>query len=141
MKTSYRLFGVFFLLISLILAVSTTVDAQPWEYNFGTEVKEHTSGQSTTFLPAPETSGGTARVRVGTGGGGFFIEEIASQFKLRAEAPTGGSVNKFSIQEYASGQTFSNSFPIKFSGGASGNWYFFQGTGTTFTGNTGFSGS
>lgn len=137
----------------IFVLFSTLSFAQPWNYNFGTGTGSHTSGISTTFLPTPETNGGTAaRVRIGTGGGSFNLEDqtisFGSQSYLRGVAPTGTSVNKFSIYDYTPGKSFTIQFNVRFgasdgsnTGAASGTWYFFAGDGTGFSDNNGFTGA
>ena len=115
-----------------------------YDFNDATSVASYsTNGESTTFLPAPSTNGGTARVRVGSGGGSFNLVNpgtpMGTFYELSGVAPTNGSVNKFSIQSYSPSKVFKTSFKVRFDGGSSGTWYFFQGSGNTFTQNTAFS--
>ncbi|HOX56769.1 MAG TPA: hypothetical protein P5205_10365 [Candidatus Paceibacterota bacterium] len=135
-------------LLLTLLAVALPAGATVWTYDFGTGTGSHTSGASTTFLPAPPTDGGTARVRVGTGAGSFNLENpgdtaVGSETELRIVAPTGGSVNKFSIYDYSTpNTTFYVKFTVKMSGTAtSGNWYFFAGDGASLSDNVGFTGA
>ena len=144
-------------LVALCLAIVTgspgTGWAQPWNYNFGTATGSWaTSGaDSLTFIPAPEPEGGKARVRVGSGGGSFNLENqtiaFGSESYLRAVAPTGASVNKFSIYNFTMGQAFTLRFLVRFgasSGSAdapSGTWSLFVGDGERYSDNLLFVGS
>jgi len=130
---------------------------QPWTYNFGTGTPSSYStnnSASIEFLPQPPTNGGNDRIRVSNNQGGSFnlensgtgIQKLGSGLRLRIVAPTGGSVNKFSIYDYTAGKSFYTRFTILFGGSDgnnvnSGTWYFFQGDGTTYSDNSGFSGS
>lgn len=141
--------------IFILLLLSSSILAQPWYYDFGTEVSSSfttNNSASTTFLPAPPS--GTARVRVSNGqGGGFYLDnpglnEFGSGAELRIVAPTGGSVNKFSIYDYTAGKAYTIQFSIRFgaadgsaTGATSGIWYFFAGDGAGFSDNSGFTGS
>jgi len=123
----------------------TTMSSSPttWNYDFGSATGTFTgSAASTTFLPAPPTGGGTARVRVGTQGGSFQLTSVAgfgSGSALVGTAATGGSVNKFSIYEWADPTpSFSMSFDMRLGGGDSGIWSFFAGNGASFTNNNAF---
>lgn len=139
------------LLTIIGLAAGTLAGSQAqtiWNYNFGTGtgVYNTASGASTTFLPTPPTNGGTARVRVGSTGGSFNLENpgssLGSNSELRIVAPTSASVNKFSIYDYTTAATaFSLSFDLRLSGGSSGTFYLFTGDGTTFSDSSGFTGS
>jgi hypothetical protein len=82
---------------------------------------------------------GFGGVRVGTGGGGFTLQNpgqsIGANGELRGIAPVGGSVNSVGISsaEYGTAATtFTISFELHMSGGSSGNWYFFAGNGNDF---------
>jgi len=118
----------------------------PWIYDFGTGTGSFSSGVSTTFLPLPMAGGGdSARVRIGTGGGSFNMDNpgltnLGTDTELRAVAPTGGSVNKFSVYNYTQGKSFTIKMTVRFGGGSPGRWYFFQGDGTTYADNNTFSG-
>lgn len=121
--------------------------AQPWTYDFGTGTGSHTTGASTTFLPDPPAGGGAdARVRIGTTGGSFNLENpglvgFGSGSELRGVAPTTTSVNKFSIYDYTASKTFTIQFLIRLGGGSSGTWYFFSGDGAQYSDNGGFAGA
>jgi hypothetical protein len=144
-KKFMKLFGFFFLFSSLLFA-------QPWYYDFGTGTGSHTSGVSETFLPSPQTNGGTARVRIGTQGGSFNLENqtiaFGSNSYLRGVAPTGTSVNKFSIYDYTAGKSYTIRFTVRLgasdgsaTGASSGSWYFFAGDGAGYSDGTGFTGT
>lgn len=120
----------------------------PWWYDFGTMTGSFTTGNtvSTTFLPQPPTGGGEDRIRIGSGGGAFYLENpgiegLGDETELRIVAPTGASINKFSIYDYTPGKTFTIRFEVRFGGGSSGTWYFFNGDGTTYSDNNAFSGT
>ena len=137
-------------LIIYILTVSHSF-GQPWYYDFGTSTGTFTSGASTTFLPTPQSGGGTARVRIGTGGGSWNLENqtisFGSESYLRGVAPTSTSVNKFSIYDYTPGNTFTLRFRLRLgasdgsANAASGNWYLFIGDGAMYSDNNAFSGT
>lgn len=107
-----------------------------WDYEIGTNTGTwNSNAASTTFLPAPEDDGGTARVRVGTGGGSFTM----TNGMLVGVAPTNASVNKFSIYDWEDATTaFSLQFDVTFTGGSSGSWGLFAGNGASFSNNNGF---
>ena len=139
-------------IVTALMLLAARAPAQPWSYNFGTGTGSWTAGvDSTSFLPAPDTHGGKARVRVGTGNGGFSMESQVITFGsltyLRCTAPTSGSINKFSIYNYTPAQTFTVRFRIRLGGSdgsataASGTWYFFTGDGANFSDNSTFSGT
>lgn len=107
----------FFLLFFTLLFFGGFVGevwGQPWTYNFGTETGTYNTNNSasTTFLPTPESNGGTARVKISNGQGGAFIlsnpgvDIGGSGSQLQISAPTGTSVNKFSIYDYSAGKSF-----------------------------------
>jgi hypothetical protein len=137
-----------------MLACSTRGQAQPWIFNFGTATGTFSTANTvdtSAFLPAPETNGGKARVRVGSQGGGFSLENQVIGFGLesylRIAAPTGSSLNKLSIYNYAPGDAFTLQFHVRFGasdGSASvtaGTWYMFVGDSGCFTSNSGFTGT
>ena len=135
------------LLILSLLHAAWLVSAQAqiiWNYDFGTETGTFdTSGtNSTSFLPEPPTDGGSARVRVGAGGGSFSLINPGSGSYLQGRAPTGTGFAKFSISDFTPATSaFSLAFDITFSGGASGTWNFFTGNGTSFSDNGAFAGT
>lgn len=61
-------------IIGLLFLIAGSLSfAQPWNYEFGAGTGSiSTPGESTTFLPTPPS--GTARVRIGTAGGSFNLE-------------------------------------------------------------------
>jgi len=135
------------LLSSLLFIPFIGFGQTSWTYNFdnaaATASYSTVSGESTTFLPTTQTNGGTARVRIGSGSGSFNLTNpgtsLGSNYELNGIAPSGTSINKFVIQNYTAAKIFSTSFNVRFDGGASGIWYFFEGSGLTYTGNSGFS--
>lgn len=125
---------------------------QPWTYNFGTGtgVYNTSGGTSTTFLPQPTS--GNDFIRLSANGGSFNLENsglasLGSDSEFRIVAPTGGSVNKFSIYDYSASKVFYTKFSVLFgnSTGAntatSGTWFFFQGDGATYNDANGFNGA
>ena len=96
-------------------------------------------GNPTTGTTATTANTGFGGVRVGTGGGTITLQNpgtsIGTQGELLAIAPSTGSINSVGITstEYGTAATtFTISFEVHLSGGASGNWYFFAGNGATF---------
>ncbi|MHC1736562.1 MAG: T9SS type A sorting domain-containing protein [Ignavibacteriaceae bacterium] len=120
---------------------------QPWNYDYGTGTGTFSTNNtySLTFLPDPESGGGTDRVRMSEGEGGSFNLENAtiggSGSQLRIVAPTENSFNKFAIYGYTGGKTFGLRFRVRFDGGSSGIWYLFVGKGDVYANNSGFSGA
>ena len=111
-----------------------------WIYDFGTNTGTFTNANSasTNFLPEPPAGGGTARVRVGTNGGGFTLVNPGAGSYLVGAASTGSgsSIDKFSIFDFASpSNAFSVKFDIKFTGASEGAWLFVAGSGATFGNN------
>ena len=136
------------LLITILLLSPLIIYSQTsWIFNFDNAygTASHTAGESSTFLPTPPTNGGTARVRIGTGAGSFNLNNpgtsLGSNYELNGVASSSGSVNKFSIQNHTGAKFLKTSFKIRLNGGTSGSWYFFQGTGATYTGNSAFTGN
>ncbi len=114
-----------------------------WVYDFGTGIGAFTNANSasTNFLPAPPPDGGTARVRVGTNGGGWSLVNPGGGSHLvgTASTGTGTSINKFAIFDFASPTTeFSVKFDLKLSGASDGIWSFFAGSGATYGNNAVF---
>ena len=133
----FFLFGV--ALLSLLAL--TYLNAQTMSYDFGTASGIHSSGESTSFLPAPAV--GTARVRIGTQGGVAALENpgnpsLGTAGEFRLDAATGSSLNKFSMIDVAGSSAATLRFDCVLSGGA-GEWYLFIGEGASYSGNTGFS--
>ena len=76
------------------------------------------------------------------------LSGFGSDAELRIVAPTGGSVNKFSIYDYAGSPLFTLRFNIRFgasdgssTGATSGTWYLFAGDGANYSDNGGFAGA
>ncbi|MDZ4200448.1 MAG: hypothetical protein U1E27_14330 [Kiritimatiellia bacterium] len=136
------------LAITAAMMMAGNAGAALWTYDFGTGTGSYvTAAASTTFLPTPSTDGGTARVRVGTGAGGFFLENpgnasLGSGTELRITAATATSVNKFSIYDFSdAANVFSLGFTAELLNGANGNFQFFAGDGASFSDNSSFSGA
>jgi hypothetical protein len=138
--------------LTAMLIVHGSAMSQPWDYNFGTATGSWaTSGaDSMLFIPPPEENGGKARVRVGTGGGSFNLENqgvLGSDSYLRGVAPTGTSVNKFSVYNFTPGQAFTLRFLARFgasdgsASAGSGTWSLFIGDGERYSDNLLFVGS
>ena len=128
-------------LAAVSLANATAQSA--WTYDFGTGVGTFTNANSasTNFLPATPAGGGTARVRVGTNGGGWSLVNPGGGSSLAGTASTGTgtTINKFSIFDFASPTTeFSVKFDLKLSGAGEGAWSFFAGSGATYGNNAVF---
>ncbi len=138
------------LLVSLFAFVLIKVGTgQPWTYNFGTAASSsYTTANSFTTTFMPTAPSGTARVRVGTTGGGFYMDNaglaaIGTADELRIVAPTSASINKFSIYGYTASKSFYTKFFILLgssSGGQAGAgiFSFFQGSGASFSDNNAF---
>lgn len=141
------------LLASLILMIPLS-DAigQTTSNDFGTGNTSHTSGASTTFIPAPTS--GTTYARIGTGGGSVNIQnpgllQLGCGSELRAAAPTGTSIVKAS--PFVNYSTAASQAYLKFnilfgnSAGAntatSGNWAFYFGDGAMYADANNFTGS
>jgi len=134
-----------------ILAIATIAGAaraDVYTYDFGTGASNYTtaSGVSTVFLPQPAPGNGEDRVRVGTAGGGFYMENpgdgaVGSGSELKITAPTTTSANKFSIYDYTAAKSFSVAMSLKMTGGSSGSFYLFAGDGTQYSDNTTFTGA
>jgi len=141
------------LLFASLYIFSVISKAQPWHYNFGTSTGTFNtaSGISTDFLPNPELNAGNDRVRIGTQGGSWNLDNQVITFGgssyLRGVAPTGTSVNKFSIYDYTGAKSFTMRFKIRLgdSGGTNtataGTWSLFIGDGAGYSDNASFSGS
>lgn len=138
------------LLVASILAFFVSgAFAQPWTYDFGstTGVYNIPSDTSSFFLPHPPSGGGSDRVRVGSGGGGHYLETSSystdpTGVRLRIAASSNGSTTKFSIHNYSSPtSTFTIRFNAQFTGGTNGEFQFFVGDGSTYNDNNGFNGS
>ena len=135
--------------VSLASAPATT-SAQPWSYGFGTSTGSFSSGSSTTFLPSTPSNGGTPRVRIGTAGGSFNLENQVIPFGagayLRGAAATTTSVNKVSVFDYTPGKAFTLRFRVRLgaadgsASATSGTWYLFVGDSASFSDNSTFTG-
>ncbi len=136
---------------ALVLLMGTSAWSQPWTYDFGTGtgVYSTASGVSLTFLPQPTS--GEDRIRMGTGGGSFNLENpglfsLGTNTELRIVAPTGTSSNFFQVYDYSAAKVSYIKFKLLL-GDATGNsttsgtWYFFNGDGTSFSGSGGFTGA
>jgi hypothetical protein len=126
-----------------ILSLHRPACSQSISYDFGVSQALHVSGESSTFLPAPAT--GSARIRIGTQGGVARLVNpgnpcVGTASELVIDAPTGSSLNKFSMFDLPAGAALTMRFECALSGGR-GEWYCFIGTGTTYSGNIGFSGT
>jgi len=133
MKKALTLFG-----LAIALIVSAAQAQTNWTYDFGTNTGSFTTGASTnSFLPAPQTGGGTNVVRIGSAGGSFQLVNPGGGSYLVGTAPTSTSVNKFSIYNFSAPTTaFSLSFDMTLSGGSSGVWSLFAGDGASFESST-----
>ena len=125
------------------LTLTAATAQNTWNYDFGTATGSFTNANSasTTFLPAPPEGGGIARVRVGTNGGGFVLEDHGTGSLLTGQASSrsGSTVAKFSIFDFAAPTTaFSVKFDARFSGASNGAWLFFAGSGANFSNNADF---
>lgn len=147
MKAIFQLFPkskIRFTILCFFTFFSVSTFSQPWVYDFGTasSVFNTVNSSSTSFLPTP--SSGTARVRIGNNGGSFNLNnpgltDLGSGSELNAIAASSSSVNKMSIYDYTAYKSFYTRFFIRFDGGTSGTWYFFQGNGNSFSDNNTFS--
>lgn len=137
-----KLWIALLLLVCCSLLVSTV-----WTYDFGTSIGVFTSTTpSTSFLPIPAS--GIARLRIGTGGGSFNLENpgltsLGSDTELRMVSASNTSVNKFSVYDYQPGKTFCSKFKILFGNSSGGNadsgtFYFTQGDGAMFSDNNAY---
>jgi hypothetical protein len=142
---TYSLYSVSTLLHVVFLCVFAQqhLHSQRLQYDFGTSQAVHNSGESGTFLPPP--AAGAARIRIGTQGGNARLVNpgnplVGSGSELVIEAPTGSSLNKFSMYDLPPGAALTLRFDCAVGGGR-GEWFFFIGKGTTYSGNVGFSGT
>ena len=136
----------FTFLFIFILLLLQTGNAQPWQYDFGTGTGSFTtpSGTSTAFLPQPTS--GEDFVRIGSTGGGIYLDnpgiaDLGSASELRGVASSSTSVNKFSVYDYSGSTAFTIKFSVRFGGGASGVWSFFQGDGANFSNGSNYTSS
>jgi len=132
-----------------VLLLTSVSFSQPWHYDFPETTKTISSSSSITFLPVPPS--GTAKVRVGSGGGNISIQQSPSIFDissyLRMSASTGGSVNKFAIYNYTAGKVFTMKFKLRLGAidgsvppTSNGMWSFFAGDGNSYINDVAFSG-
>ncbi|MGA0038638.1 MAG: hypothetical protein ACO3NZ_02210 [Pirellulales bacterium] len=125
--------------LALVSASKPLSAGTVWDYDFGTGTGAFTSGESTTFLPTPPAEGGTARVRIGSGGGAFeLVNPGAGSSSLVGTASASSSVNKFSIYDFAGTGLFTLEAEVTFHGSSSGTWYLFAGNGSSFSDSTSF---
>jgi hypothetical protein len=112
-----------------------------WTYDFGTGTGTHSSGESTSFLTSPQTDGGTAVVRVGSGNGQFFLENpgntnLGNFTNLRMTASSSSSITRFEIGQYSNPtDKFYVAFKINLKQGTSGEHEFIIGSGGSFGSN------
>lgn len=127
-----------------VAGASSAFGQTTYSYDFGTGTGTYSTNNSasTSFLPSPETGGGTARVRVSNNQAGSFAlanpgnASLGSGSELVVTAPTGGSVNKFSIYDFTGASTqVSIKFDVILGGGSSGVFYFLAGDGATYSDN------
>lgn len=141
---------LFFLFTTFCAAQSY---GQVWTYDFGSIADSITSGSATspTFLPVT-SDGGNVYSRVGTGGGNVTTRNFSgfgTGSALRLQAPTGTSVNKISFYGLPSatktlGLRFTASFGDPTNGtpsSPSGKFYLIAGSGSSYPGASGFSGT
>lgn len=119
--------------------------------NFGTGTTSLTTGTSITLYPNPTS--GTTWARIGSGAGSVNIANTSNPLNttgsfVRAVAPTGNSVNKFSpCVNYTGGTEFYTSFKVLFGDASAGNtatsgsWSYFQGTGNMYSDGSDFTGT
>lgn len=120
-----RLSGILAMSAMLVggFALATPATAAIYDYNFGTSTGTYNTAAA-TVLADPAAPQGTARVRIGTGAGSFtFVNPgstLGSGSELQCVAPTGGSVNKFSVSDYPADKSFHTRFNLRLQGGSSG---------------------
>ena len=130
----------FYVLVHLMVFSRPLPAGTVWNYDFGSGTGSFTDGVSTSFLPAPAADGGTARVRIGSGGGQFALVNPGSGLSsLVGTASTTTSVNKFSIYDFAGTGLFTLDAEVTFHGGESGSWYLLVGNGSRFSDNNSYS--
>jgi hypothetical protein len=138
--------------VAAVLTMAGAAAAQPWKYDFGMGTASLVSGIDSTnsVMPPPETNGGKARARVGSGSGSINIENQLISFGsgsyLRGVAPTATSVTKVSLYNYTQGQAFTIRFRLRLGSqagtgtAASGTWSMFVGDSSAFSDNSTFTG-
>lgn len=140
------------LFILFLILTPFTLLSQPWHYDFGTGTGSYSTsgGISTTFLPTPPN--GNTITRIGSGSGSVNLVNQIIPFGvdtyIRAVAPTGTSVNKFGLNNYSPGKSFTYKFLLRLgasdgsgTGSSNGIWYFFAGDGTTYGDGSSFAGA
>jgi|GEM_PF-4729869 len=137
----------FGLIFFILLFRGSSLQAQIWNYDFGTGTGSYTTpGESTSFLPAAPS--GTSRIRVGSAGGSFNMENpglatLGSETELRGVASTSTSYNKFSIYDFTPSMVGYLKFKVLLgdnSGQTSatdGTWSLFIGDGSMYSDNNG----
>jgi hypothetical protein len=95
------------------------LNAQPWNYDFGTGTGTANNGNSgsgnTGFFSGTPENGGTYRVRIGTQGGALVLANpgtsLGAGTEAQLSAATGGSSNKFTVYNWSNPSTV---FRLKF---------------------------
>ncbi|KOS05668.1 hypothetical protein AM493_06195 [Flavobacterium akiainvivens] len=121
---------------------------QTWTYDFGTAPSSSwttASTANTTFLPAPSTDGGTARVRNSTAAGGSAIyldnpglSSLGTGAELRIRPTTSASLSKVSIYDYAGDSQGYIKFSVVLANATSGNTVFAFGNGSFYSDNNSY---
>ncbi|MCB2204000.1 hypothetical protein KQI65_04570 [bacterium] len=133
-----------FALLAAIVYVSTftapLAAQQHWYYDFGTGVDSCTQGVTKQLLPAPPS--GDTRVRIGSQGGGVYLRQsgasaIGSGSEMLLRAPTGSSLNKAQLYDFAPGDALTLRCSMRIDG-LPGDIYLFAGNGSCFSDNGGF---
>lgn len=144
MKTFKRrgLKSVLLIGLNVFIGINNDLQAQIWNYDFGTGTGSYVTGssQSTTFLPAPAS--GTAFISVAKNGGGFHLENagnpnLGSNTELNVVASaTISSENKFSLIDYVPSPLAYTKFCLLLDANidATGDLIFVTGDGNMFSG-------
>lgn len=112
-----------------------------WNYDFGTGTGSFTSSTaSTTFLPTPQTNGGTARVRVGTNPGSIILANpglaLGAGSELQFKTNSGStSTTKFSIYDFTASKVGYLKSKVTLHSGTAGAYLLTIGDGATFSDN------
>ncbi|MBW8362802.1 MAG: putative Ig domain-containing protein [Kaistella sp.] len=112
-----------------------------WTYDFGTGTGTFTSSTaSTSFLPAPQSNGGTARVRVGTNPGSIILANpglaLGSGSEMQFKTNSGStSTTKFSIYDYTASKAGYFKANVTLNGGTTGVYNLMIGDGANFSDN------
>jgi len=130
-KSILNIFCCFILLIFFNPAYT-----QVWSYDFGTSTGQFDNpGSSMDFLPQPLY--GVTRVSIGNGGGSFSLlnagTELGSLTELEATASSSNSINKVSLFDCTPGLTAYMKYNVRFKNANSGEWYFYIGSGSSFS--------